>query len=65
MKKNIINKIFLLIKIILSDIAVDDIVITKSYCNPFPSQATVSPVIIQTTSTSTRNPSSINSSKKL
>lgn len=46
-------------------IGIDDIVFTKSYCNPFPAQATVSPVTTKTTSTTTKSASfEINSSKK-
>ena len=46
-------------------IGIDDIVFTKSYCNHFPAQATVSPVTTKTTSTTTKSASTeINSSKK-
>ncbi len=47
-------------------IGIDDIVFTKSYCNPFPAQATVLPGTTKTTSTTTKSASiEINSSKKM
>ena len=50
----------------LYSIAIDDIVFTKEYCNPYPAQATVSPVTTQVTKTSTSTtPDHVNSSKHL